>query len=215
MLKVFSLILISFLVNFVNAQELTVDFVIEKMKEKSKALKTFTADFEQKKISTLFDEESISSGKFFYKKKDKFLLDYQEPQKTTFISVGKTLTIISESRKKADIYEVKKGVEHKEGFWGFGETFDEAKKKFNININEKGSKITIQLFPLEDNPSAKYFTQIDLTVQKKNWTPSKVVMLDLDEDITEITFKNPIENKEISDKIFEVEIPEDYEKITH
>ncbi|KAA3600905.1 MAG: outer membrane lipoprotein carrier protein LolA [Calditrichaeota bacterium] len=215
MLKILSLILVSVLANFTNAQELTVDYVIEKMKEKSKTLETFTADFEQKKISTLFDEEELSSGKFFYKKKDKFLLDYQKPQKTTFVSVGRTLTIISESRKKADIYKVKKGVEHKEGFWGFGETFEEAKKKFNIKISEIGSQITIQLFPLEDNPSAKYFTQIDLTVQRKNWTPSKIVMLDLDEDITEITFKKPIENKEISDKIFEVEVPKEYEKIIH
>ncbi len=215
MLRILSLILISVLVSLTTAQELTVDFVIEKMKEKSKTLETFTADFEQKKISTLFDEEELSSGKFFYKKKDKFLLDYQKPQKTTFVSVGKTLTILSESRKKADIYQVKKGVEHKEGFWGFGETFEEAKKKFKIEISEKDSEITIKLFPLEDNPSAKYFTQIDLTVQRKNWTPSKIVMLDLDEDITEIKFKKPIENKEILDKIFEIEVPNGYEKITH
>lgn len=215
MLRTLSLILIFILTNFTAAQEFTVDYVIEKMKEKSKSLETFTADFEQKKISALFDEEELSSGKFFYKKKDKFLLEYKNPQIITFLSVGKTLTIVSESRKKADIYKVKKGVEHKEGFWGFGKTFEEAKEKFQIKINEKDSQITIKLRPLENNPSAKYFTQIDLTVQKKNWTPTKIVILDLDEDITEIEFEKIIENQEILEETFKIEIPEDYQKISH
>lgn len=209
-------LLIFFLLTKISfSQEITVDYVIEQMKNKAKTLETFTANFEQKKISALFDNEELSSGKFFYQKKDKFLLVYEKPNKNSILSIGKELTIISEKTEKADFYKVKKGPEHQEGFWGFGGTFEDAKKKFEIEISSKNDEITIKLVPLEENPTAKYFTEIYLTVNKCEWLPKKIKMIDNDEDVTEIDFKNYKENVTLDKKTFSLKIPSNYKKVEH
>ena len=68
----------------------------------------------------------------------------------------------------------------------------------------------LKLVPKPDS-AASLFTAIELTIDKKTWTPMRSIFYEPNRDRTDIRFLDTVVNGELPDGVFELELPKNVE----
>jgi outer membrane lipoprotein-sorting protein len=172
---------------------------LNKIIKKQKAIKTLSAGFTQEKHSTMLKDPLISGGSFLYKAPDKVAWIYTD--QIQIVSDGKELTVYYEQLKEAEI------VPAKNSFIRLPLSFNlwELRQYFRLDLSVKKSGYIVTLVPIDESSiiSKMIITLLD------NGVPDTVEMLEKGGDKSIIRFKEQKVNKDVADKIFDLDLPKD------
>jgi outer membrane lipoprotein-sorting protein len=172
--------------------------------DSTSAIESLQADFVQEKTLTMLSEKIISSGKFSFRKKDRLRMEYTKPflyllilnsgkiyvkdgQKENKISAGSNPVFRQVNRILIDCVS--------------GNMLDNP--DFQNRIFENTSSWLIEFKPLAKNLKELY-KNINIVLDKKNFTASSIGMYDASGDITIIRFQNKELNVRIPDSQFNI-----------
>lgn len=68
--------------------------ILDKIKEANKSLTSITSDFKQTMHLTFMDEDVLSNGKFYYRKPDRLLLKYSQPEGEMMLITGDQISMV-------------------------------------------------------------------------------------------------------------------------
>jgi outer membrane lipoprotein-sorting protein len=177
--------------------------LIRKITEASEQLKTLQCDFVQKKTFSILSEEITSTGRFFFKQKDKVRWEYNKPYLFEFVMNGNKVMTNSEGVKNTINVSTNKIFSEMSkiiiaGVCGAG-IFDPAKFSFNFLVGEKDNRVVLSP---KQKDIKQIFNVITICFNLSDQTINSVEMEELNGDKTLIIMKNKQINKELSDEIF-------------
>ncbi len=152
----------------------------------------------------MLKEKLISSGKFWFEKKDKLRMEYLHPYTylmvlnagRIFVRDGQKENKISANSNKA-LQQVNRILIDCVS----GKTLENT--DFQSRVYESGSSFMIELVPIDKNLSALY-RNINIVIDKKDYSVNAVEMHELSGDKTILRFQNKIINANIPDSIFNI-----------
>jgi outer membrane lipoprotein-sorting protein len=172
--------------------------------EATSATLTIQSDFSQEKSLTMLKEKLISTGKFWFEKKDKLRMEYLHPYTylmvlnagRIFVRDGQKENKISANSNKA-LQQVNRILIDCVS----GKTLENT--DFRSRVFESGSSYMIELIPLDKNLSTIY-KNINIVIDKKDYSANSVEMYELSGDKSILRFQNKIINASIPDSIFTI-----------
>jgi outer membrane lipoprotein-sorting protein len=172
--------------------------------QSASATESIQADFTQEKSLTMLSEKIISSGKFCFRKKDKLRMEYIKPysylvilnggkiyvrdgEKETKISAGSNPAFQQVNRILIDCVS--------------GNMLDNP--DFQYRIFENAGSWLVEFKPMASNLKELY-KNINIVLDKKDFTVSAIGLYDATGDKTNIRFQNKQINAQIPDSQFDI-----------
>ena len=208
----------------INAEDLSVEAILDNMEQASAKLKSMTADFSETRVMALFDEEVKSSGRFYYKEPDKLVMETLEPDKQTLIINGSEVMMHYPVMKQIHKLSIGDGKNMEALFIGFGGSVSSIREQFTTSIDrveDDGSGVrlyTLSLAPREGSPAASPALGLDkilLTVSSDRWYPVRSEIVQKNEDRAIYEYSGRKFNEPIADERFDFVPPEGTEVIVH
>ncbi|HQD08310.1 MAG TPA: outer membrane lipoprotein carrier protein LolA [Flavihumibacter sp.] len=168
----------------------------------SAAMKSFRADFTQEKNLSLLSEKIKSAGQFSFKKENKVRMEYRQPFDYLLLINGNYVTI--KEGKKTNTISVKSN----KLFQKINQlTVDCVSGRaltngdFTSTVFESANSYLLQLVP-RSKEVRELFSGIQVYLDKKDYTVSKINMVEKGGDNTLIVFSRKEMNIEIPDALF-------------
>lgn len=202
-----NLIIILFVCCSLFSQESIEDLLINMQKAQSE-IETLQSNFFQKKTSKLFKTPQELSGIIYFKKPDFIKWEYTNPKNY----------IIFIQRDKFQIYypalkKVKEGKVVRLRGKIFSvlfaqEPLEKLKSYFTIELRKRKMEYILILSP-QVYKLKKYWKSWTLTINRSNFLPISIEILEKDGDLTYIEFKDLKVNIKMEDEIFKLKLPPD------
>lgn len=166
-------------------------------------------------FSTLFTQYTFnedgslikeSNGSLLYKKKYKYILEYNIPNKIKFISDGQFITTYDKDLEQVIIQSSKDKAN--DNIFSIITDEDLIKNKFNIKSYISNGDIHFKLKPIKEDLRNNVF----LLVVKDKAIKKITFMNDLDQSVT-MDFNNFKKNVIINDSSFKIDIPDNFDVI--
>jgi outer membrane lipoprotein-sorting protein len=168
------------------------------------ATETIQSDFNQEKSLSMLSEKIISTGKFWYKKKDQLRIEYIRP--------FSYLVIINEGK-----LFIKDGEKENKFSTGSNKIFQQVNRMlldcvsgnmlespdFQSRIFESREAWLVELTPVTRNLK-KLYKNINIVIDKSDYTANTIEMTELSGDKTSIRFKNKVLNAQIPNSVFSI-----------
>jgi outer membrane lipoprotein-sorting protein len=168
----------------------------------SQKINTIRSDFVQEKNLSMLSEKIISKGKFWFKKDNKVRMEYNQPfqylmilnNNNIYIKDGQKENKISTKSNKLFqqvnniIVDCVKGTAF-------------SNNDFRVNVFENKSNYLIELSPVAKNLK-DIFKNINVIVDKKDYSAHSIEMNELSGDYTAINFINKEINTSLPDALF-------------
>jgi outer membrane lipoprotein-sorting protein len=170
----------------------------------SQKTQTIKSDFIQEKNLSMLSEKITSKGKFWFKKDNLVRMEYSTPfqylmiinKNNVYVKDGNKENKIATSSNKLFQQINKITVDCVQGT-----ALSNTDFKFKIFENEK--TFLVELSPVAKNLK-EYFKNINIIVDKKDYSVSKIDMIELSGDNTVINFVNKELNANIPDALFAI-----------
>jgi outer membrane lipoprotein-sorting protein len=162
------------------------------------------SDFVQEKFLTILTEKIVSKGKFCYRRKDKLRMEYTEPYSYLMIlNTGKIFVRDGQKENKFSTSSNKifQQVSRILIDCVSGTMLDNS--DFQSRIFENGSTFLLELKPHAKNLRELY-KNINIAVDKKDFSATTIEMYELSGDKTIIRFQNKELNAPIPDSLFNI-----------
>jgi outer membrane lipoprotein-sorting protein len=170
----------------------------------TESMQTIQSDFTQVKTLSMLSEKINSSGKFWYQKKDKLRMEYIRPYSYLMILNG------------GKIY-LKEGQKENKMSTGSNKVFRQINRilldcvagsmldnpDFESRIFENDGSWLVEFKPLINNLKELY-KNINIVVDKKDFSVSSIEMDEISGDKTFIRFQNKELNAHIPDSVFNI-----------
>jgi outer membrane lipoprotein-sorting protein len=172
--------------------------------ESTASIESIQSGFSQEKTLTMLSEKMNSTGKFWYRKKDKLRMEYIQPFPYLMIlSSGKIF--------------VKDGQKENQFSANSSKIFQEVNRilidcvsgnmlnnpDFQARIFENAGSFLIEFQPVAKNLKELY-KNINIVIDKKDFTATVVEMIEVSGDKTIIRFQNKVLNAPIPDSVFNI-----------
>jgi len=167
-------------------------------------IESIHSDFRQEKSLSMLSEKIISTGKFWYRKNDKLQMEYLQPFNYLMIlNAGKIFTRDGqkESSVSAGSNRVFQQVNRILIDCVAGTMLDNP--DFQSRVFESNGAYLVELKPLSKNLAALY-KNINIVVDKKDFTATVIEMYEISGDKTIIRFQNKSINVQIPDSVFNI-----------
>ena len=209
-MKIFKIIILIFVIGITSSFSQDKSFKkvtnLEQLKTKiseySDKTNSIKSDFIQEKHLEILENPLISKGKFLYKKQNNIRWEYIEPLKYIIVIHKGKFTIKDET--KVSEYDIESNKMFKE----INNMIITSMKGDIINNKDFNSSFfenkTFYLAKLKPNKKeiADFISSIEIYFDKTDFSVSKVIMVETEEDYTKITFKNKSINSAINDNLF-------------
>jgi outer membrane lipoprotein-sorting protein len=162
------------------------------------------SDFKQEKSLSMLSENINSTGKFWYRKKDKIRMEYIQPYSYIMILNGGKIFVKEgqkENKISANSNKVFQQVNRILIDCVGGSMLDNP--DFQSRIFESQSSFLVELVPQAKNLKDLY-KNINILIDKKDYTAIAIEMFELSGDKTIIRFQNKILNAPINDLVFNI-----------
>jgi len=205
--KIIILLIIVLVQNAVSGQE---NFVpvkeIEKFKtelqKESKNITSIVCDFVQERHLSAMTQPLVSAGNFWFKKPASVRWEYTKPFQYLIILTKKKVFVKEDNSQQE--YDMQSG----SVFQNLGEIMfsfilgdlDAAEKDYNIEYRENRELYFVKLIPKNLQNAA--MTRIELYFDKKDFSLSKIIMFEADNEFTSIAFTNKVLNGPVSNDKF-------------
>ena len=217
---------LSFVVNTAFADN-ELNAVLKKIDEKQKSVETMKGQFVQRKSLSLLQNEVVSKGTMYFKKPQRMVWEYKEPERNTMIVNGNIVWFYLPDLKEATRFDLSQKAEIKSIFEkmaiGMGQSAEEMKKNYDVSILKKVRKpdlpakqagkniIVLQLIP-KDAAISNFFKKIHLWFEEDG-ALYKTELFEKNNDTTIIEFKDMKFNVSISNSVFDFKLPKDVKVI--
>jgi len=210
-------------VNFVGQAKISpaTKQVLTQMDHASSTLKAISADIKQTKVTVIVNDISEKSGKLFFKNhsnKRTLKLEYKHPLKRTLLFEKGRIRILEPTIKRYQEFDTK-NVGNSSAFqlFWFGESTKEIQKNYYVTLIREEvikEKLTSLLELLPKSEKIKLmFSKIKLWIDHQNWIPIKIKLIEASQDHLTTSLTNIKINPKLSEKIFRMKVPPDYDRI--
>ncbi|MBM4351381.1 MAG: outer membrane lipoprotein carrier protein LolA [Deltaproteobacteria bacterium] len=190
---------------FVEAEILTVDEVVQRIRESREKTKDFSADLLQEKKISLLKEKVISKGRIRFKKPDRISIEFFHPETSQMVYDGKTFLLYFKEEKMAERYQVQ-GNPVVEKYMLFSkDPFQEKLAQWRI-VEDRESVLAVEILPKVKDA---LFVKTKLWISKKDWIIMGMEMVEKNGDTTSLRYSNMRVNMGLSDSDFEIRLPKD------
>ena len=162
------------------------------------------SDFKQEKSLSMLSENINSNGKFWYRKNDKIRMEYVQPYSYIMIlNGGKIFTKEGQKENKisANSNKVFQQINRILIDCVGGSMLDNP--DFQSRIFENSGTYLVELIPIAKNLKELY-KNINILIDKKDYTATAIEMFELSGDKTIIRFQNKVLNAQIKDSVFNI-----------
>ena len=171
-----------------------------------KSLNSFSASFKQNTYQNDGSLLSESNGNLIYKKKAKYILEYENPSKIKFVSDGQFITTYDEELEQAIIQSYKNTF--KENIIDIMTNEVLIKEKFTLKSYAKGDDYFIKFIPLKSDIEDNIFS----LVINNNRIKEISFMNDFEQSVI-MKFKDFKNNVSVLDSLFKIDIPKNFDVI--
>jgi outer membrane lipoprotein-sorting protein len=194
---------------------LTTAEVLEQLQAKAQTLKSFKARFEQRKFSRLLVTAMESEGRLYWQPPGRFRWEVVSPAPLTLVAQGEQVMLLYPDLKKATLYRMPLGggiLAQITGATVDPEVFQQRYQLEVTTLVQGGVNrwIKMSMIP-KSRRQARYFKRLEVKIDLNTWLPEEVSIQESDKDWTMIHLFNSVENTKISDGLFKVEPPDDFQ----
>jgi outer membrane lipoprotein carrier protein len=191
------------------------DEVLAEMDKAGKRLKTMTADFVQTDHDFLLKDQEETRGKLYLAVPGRIRWEHAPPREKVLLVTDDLVRVYNPTARQ--VHEFKRGKGESSGgadlLIGFGSSNEKIAASYDVALQEEtDSTATLTLVPKPTN-KASIFTKIELTLDKKTWTPARSVFHSPNRNRADIRFENVVLNRELSPSTFELKLPPNVEII--
>ena len=183
--------------------------ILGKLKKAQESLQDFTADIEQVKTSSLFQEPMVSHGKMRLKRPNQIWVEMYPPYPTITVLNKGVLLIYFPDERVAQRYQVAGNPVLAKWLLFFQNPIDTLGKKIWLQ-EEKEEEVVLGIDPAED---LAIFQGVRISIDTSNWLPKRLELTEKSGDRTIINYHNIRTNVGIPDSSFHLRLPPDVEII--
>ncbi|MBI3354883.1 MAG: outer membrane lipoprotein carrier protein LolA [Nitrospirae bacterium] len=214
---IYSIITLLFSASLASAAEPNdLDVILKKIDERQKTVEAMKGSFIQRKSLSLLQNELVSKGLMYFKRPQKMMWKYREPEKNIMIVNGNIVWLYLPELKEATRFDLSQKADIKRIFEkmavGMGQSPDELKKDYDVSLLKKVKKGEKNLYVLELIPRDKaisgLFKKIHLWFSDDGLL-YKTELFEKNNDTTIVEFQKLEINKSIPDSLFEFKPPKD------
>ena len=195
--------------------------ILSQLDARSKTLRTLTADLKQTKVTIVVNDESVKTGKLYYKKspqKSTFKVRYQPPDsRTLLLERGKVSILEPRIKRYQEIYTGNGSATAELPLFWIGRSSRTIRRDYDVRHLKTDPFDGRQTSLLELNPRSTatqgMFSRIRLWVDHKYWIPIQTRLFEASEDYLTILLYNVKINPRLPDRIFKLKVPQDYERM--
>ena len=168
----------------------------------AQATKSISCDFVQEKNLSMLSDKIVSTGKFWFKRDNKVRMEYEKPTYYLLVINGsniKTKDGQKENKVSAKSNKMFEQINQMMIDCVQGTALDN--KSFNTKVFENAQSYLVELIPTAKNLQG-IFNSITLTVDKKDYSVTRMEMLEQSGDNTTISFLHKQMNINIPDAEF-------------
>jgi outer membrane lipoprotein-sorting protein len=178
---------------------------IQSYKKACADINSYQADFVQVKTIAMMKKPLTSEGKMYMRKDNRVKIEYVSPYQYIFIMNGTKVTM-KDGNKEANSVSMGNNKLYKQiseiTLSGInGDIFNN--KNFSTKIFESASAYMLEAIPLSKEMK-EYYQKFELYFNKANYQVEKIVMTEVSDDVSVMTFKKIELNKTLNDAVFEV-----------
>ena len=200
--------------------DLNVNQVLGQMNEKSKNLRTISADLEYTKFTALVNDKSVESGRFFFKR-DKsttdILIDIEKPDQRILLLKKNPKEnkgqMYFPKIKQIQEYNLQQKSDLVQQFLllGFGTDINALKKSYTVNYlreEDLGDDTTavLELVPLKNNVTSQ-ISKIQIWVSEESWLPTQQQFFEPDGDSLTARYLKVVRDRPMPSSTFELKAP--------
>jgi outer membrane lipoprotein carrier protein len=189
----------------IEAQTLTVDEVVQRIRESREKTKDFSADLLQEKKISLLKEKVISKGKIRFKKPDKISIEFFHPETSQMVYDGKTFLLYFKEEKMAERYQVQGNPVVEKYLLFSKDPFQEKLAQWKI-VEDRETVLALEILPKVKDP---LFVKTRMWISKKDWIITGMEMVEKNGDTTTLRYSNMRVNMGLADSDFEIRLPKD------
>jgi len=189
----------------IEAQTLSVDEVVKRIRESSDRTKDFSADLLQEKKISLLKEKVVSKGKIRFKKPDRISVEFFHPETSQMVYDGKTFLLYFKEEKMAERYQVQ-GNPVVEKYMLFSKDPFQGKLANWRILEDRESFLVMEILPKVKDP---LFVKTKMWISKKDWIITGMEMVEKNGDTTILQYSNMRVNTGLLDSDFEIRLPKD------
>lgn len=182
-----------------NIEQFKNDFAAQNAK-----LTSIKSSFVQEKTLTMLTEKIVSKGEFWFKRNDKIRIEYKTPYSYLLIINGDQM-ITKDNQKESHV-----NTSSNKLFRQINRIIIDCvqgtilnNKDFSVNVLENQTEFQVQLTP-QVKAIKEFFQTITLTLDKKDYSVSDLLLLEQGGDTTRMRFSNKQLNTSIDDAVFTV-----------
>ncbi len=211
------LVLFAFAVSLfvgVPARAERLDEILAEMDKAGKRLKTMTADFVQTDHDYLLKDEEETRGKLYLAVPGRIRWEHAPPREKVLLVKDDLVRVYNPAAHQ--VHEFRRGKGSKSGgadlLIGFGSGNEKIRETHEVSlVEETDSTVTLSLLPKD--PAKSLFTKVELTLDKKTWTPVRSVFHSPNRNRADIRFENVVLNRDLPPGTFELKLPANVEII--
>ena len=183
------------------------DWIMTKIKEKEKNLKTFTARMLQTKKTRLLREPLHSEGFVYFDYTGKTLLKITVPSPLIVLLKDNMLFVYYPDLSRVKETYIGNNILRK--YFGIGQSVEDLHKRYLIKlVSETPSDgYHLELIPKHET-IAKHIESIEVTVNPESWLPQRICFKEKEGDWTAIHLEFISVNKPLPAGIFSISFPE-------
>jgi outer membrane lipoprotein-sorting protein len=187
-------------------------WVIEKIKEKERTLKTFAGKFVQTVTTSLLNEPLHSEGLVYFDSAGKMLWKVTSPSPSMVLLKNRLILICDPDLSKCKKKRLPKTNNMLRKYFGIGQSTEELKKNYEIQlVSRTGShSYHLKLIP-KRKALAKHIDTIEVVVDAKQWLPEQIHIKEAKGDQTSIWLQFTSINEPLPPDIFTIDFAEDFE----
>ena len=189
----------------IEAQTLTVDEVVQQIRESREKTKDFSADLLQEKKISLLKEKVISKGRIRFKKPDKISIEFFHPETSQMVYDGKTFLLYFKEEKMAERYQVQGNPVVEKYLLFSKDPFQEKLAQWRI-VEDRETVFALEILPKVKDP---LFVKTRMWISKKDWIITGMEMVEKNGDTTTLRYSNMRVNMGLADSDFEIRLPKD------
>jgi outer membrane lipoprotein carrier protein len=189
----------------IEAQTLTVDEVVQRIRESREKTKDFSADLLQEKKISLLKEKVISKGRIRFKKPDKISIEFFHPETSQMVYDGKTFLLYFKEEKMAERYQVQGNPVVEKYLLFSKDPFQEKLAQWKI-VEDRETFLALEILPKVKDP---LFVKTRMWISKKDWIITGMEMVEKNGDSTTLRYSNMRVNMGLADSDFEIRLPKD------
>ena len=189
----------------IEAQTLTVDEVVQRIRESREKTKDFSADLLQEKKISLLKEKVISKGRIRFKKPDKISIEFFHPETSQMVYDGKTFLLYFKEEKMAERYQVQGNPVVEKYLLFSKDPFQEKLAQWRI-VEDRETVLALEILPKVKDP---LFVKTRMWISKKDWIITGMEMVEKNGDTTTLRYSNMRVNMGLADSDFEIRLPKD------